>query len=338
MSSLPPPPPPAWHPDPTGRHQYRYWDGTAWTHHVSDNGVAATDPVNAPGGPSTASGIATRALDSLDDGLTVGNEGDPAKIQQQLHGTSKWRSANVGAAAFDGSGSILDEPILVVNQKAKLIELSNQFSVFDQHGQRIGAVNETGQSTLKKAVRLLTSYDQYLTHRYEVLDASGAVVLRLTRPAKLVKSSIIVSNGADQAIGTIRQDNVFGKIHFSLEAANGVVGSIRAANSCRRCHQLPQGALLGAFTYRFVPAKPKVPAITKPFTFEGAKRRQQAEGRQQRPGLVPRPGGGKRQPPESRRDARGARGDPAANDLVLLTGGVHLLAAAVGHGAARLCQ
>ena len=230
MSSLPPPPPPAWHPDPTGRHQYRYWDGTAWTHHVSDNGVAATDPVNAPGGPATAGGIATRALDSLDDGLTVGNEGDPAKIQQQLHGTSKWRSANVGDAAFEGSGSILDEPILVVNQKAKLIELSNQFSVFNQHGQRVGAVNETGQSTLKKAVRLLTSYDQYLTHRYEVLDASGAVVLRLTRPAKLVKSSIIVSNSADQAIGTIRQDNVFGKIHFSLEAANGVVGSIRAEN------------------------------------------------------------------------------------------------------------
>jgi hypothetical protein len=94
--------------------------------------------------------------------------------------------------------------------------------VFNQHGQRIGAVNETGQSTLKKAVRLLTSYDQYLTHRYEVLHADGAVALRLTRPAKLVKSSIIVSNGADQAIGTIRQDNVFGKIHFSLEAANGV--------------------------------------------------------------------------------------------------------------------
>ena len=230
MSSLPPPPPPAWHPDPTGRHQYRYWDGTAWTHHVSDNGVATTDPVNAPGVPSTAGGVATRALDSLDDGLTVGNEGDPAKIQQQLHGTSKWRSANVGAAAFDGSGTILDEPILVVNQKAKLIELSNQFSVFNQHGQRVGAVNETGQSTLKKAVRLLTSYDQYLTHRYEVLDANGAVALRLTRPAKLVKSSIIVSNGADQAIGTIRQDNVFGKIHFSLEAANGVVGSIRAEN------------------------------------------------------------------------------------------------------------
>jgi hypothetical protein len=44
--------PPGWNPDPTGRHEYRYWDGTAWTDDVADGGVAATDPVGdaAPGG------------------------------------------------------------------------------------------------------------------------------------------------------------------------------------------------------------------------------------------------------------------------------------------------
>lgn len=35
----------AWHPDPTGRHEHRYWDGSRWTQHVSDSGVAAIDPV-----------------------------------------------------------------------------------------------------------------------------------------------------------------------------------------------------------------------------------------------------------------------------------------------------
>ena len=37
-------------------------------------------------------------------------------------------------AAFQGGGSIFTEPVLVVNQKAKLIELKNQYSVFDQNG------------------------------------------------------------------------------------------------------------------------------------------------------------------------------------------------------------
>ena len=34
-----------WYADPTGKHQLRYWSGAAWTEHVSDNGVQATDPV-----------------------------------------------------------------------------------------------------------------------------------------------------------------------------------------------------------------------------------------------------------------------------------------------------
>lgn len=37
--------PAGWHPDPSGRHQSRYWSGTKWTQHVADNGVSSTDPV-----------------------------------------------------------------------------------------------------------------------------------------------------------------------------------------------------------------------------------------------------------------------------------------------------
>jgi hypothetical protein len=33
-----------WHPDPLARHQMRYYDGTSWTEHVSNNGVTAADP------------------------------------------------------------------------------------------------------------------------------------------------------------------------------------------------------------------------------------------------------------------------------------------------------
>ena len=35
---------PGWQPDPSGRHQHRYWSGASWTDYVSDNGIATIDP------------------------------------------------------------------------------------------------------------------------------------------------------------------------------------------------------------------------------------------------------------------------------------------------------
>lgn len=40
--------PPVWAPDPTGRHQWRWWGGAAWTDHVADDGVATEDPLASP--------------------------------------------------------------------------------------------------------------------------------------------------------------------------------------------------------------------------------------------------------------------------------------------------
>ncbi len=37
-----------WHPDPEGRHEYRYWDGATWTEHVSNGGVQQVAPLGAP--------------------------------------------------------------------------------------------------------------------------------------------------------------------------------------------------------------------------------------------------------------------------------------------------
>jgi hypothetical protein len=53
-ASLPPPSfhvsePPSWRPDPSRRHDLRYWDGSQWTEHVSSDGVQSTDPIDDPG-------------------------------------------------------------------------------------------------------------------------------------------------------------------------------------------------------------------------------------------------------------------------------------------------
>ena len=37
---------PNWYPDPMGRHEYRWYDGSQWTDQVSSHGRTATDPVS----------------------------------------------------------------------------------------------------------------------------------------------------------------------------------------------------------------------------------------------------------------------------------------------------
>ena len=39
-----PQPAAGWYPDPTARHEQRYWDGTTWTDQVTTAGQATTDP------------------------------------------------------------------------------------------------------------------------------------------------------------------------------------------------------------------------------------------------------------------------------------------------------
>jgi uncharacterized protein YxjI len=117
--------------------------------------------------------------------------------------------------------ALLERDLVVVRQKAKIIEVTNQYKLQDADGNDIGAVNEVGQSKAKKAIRLLTKMDQYLTHKLEVQDADGTVVLNLVRPAKIMKSKIEVTDGSGAPIGTIVQKNVVGKKKFSLDDPAG---------------------------------------------------------------------------------------------------------------------
>ncbi|MFJ9953291.1 phospholipid scramblase-related protein [Kitasatospora sp. NPDC091207] len=150
--------------------------------------------------------------------------GDSAKVQRQVQ-----RQAGVGPVA-GGGGTLFSEPVLVVNQKAKLIELTNEYAVFDQQGAALGSVVQVGQSALRKAIRLLTSLDQYLTHKLEIRDAQGVPVLLLTRPAKFIKSRVVVQRPNGQEVGQIVQQNAIGKINFAMEVGGQKIGAVKAEN------------------------------------------------------------------------------------------------------------
>jgi hypothetical protein len=77
-------PPAGWYPDPSSRHQARFWDGSAWTARVADQGIEGMDPLS--GGPATSTG-------------TV----DPT--------VGAWSAELVGAMEAAGPGSLDGKPL-----------------------------------------------------------------------------------------------------------------------------------------------------------------------------------------------------------------------------------
>lgn len=194
-----------WYPDPMGRHEYRWFDGSNWTDQVSSHGRQAVDPVQAPAQI-------------------------PTKDVSQERFDKNLTRAGVDKSAAQGGGTLFTEPILVVNQKAKLVEINSEYAISDQNGNQIGAVRQVGQSTAKKVMRAFSSVDQFMTHKFQLVDAAGNVQLQLTRPAKFMKSKIIVQDGQGAEIGQIVQENMVGKIRFGLHANGQKIGTIKGQN------------------------------------------------------------------------------------------------------------
>ncbi|THA67109.1 DUF2510 domain-containing protein [Streptomyces sp. A0958] len=206
-----------WYPDPHGAPQLlRYWDGSQWTEHTNPAGGGQ------PQAPAQVQAPAQAQVPPQQSYQQPAAPQQPAAVPQQ--------GAQHPQGGAPGGGSLFNQQVLVVNQKAKLIELTNEYSVFDQHGATIGSVVEVGQGAMRKVLRFLTSIDQYLTHRLEIRDAYGQPQLLLTRPAKFIKSKVIVQRPDGQPVGEIVQQNAIGKINFAIMVDGQQVGAIKAEN------------------------------------------------------------------------------------------------------------
>lgn len=193
-----------WYPDPSGKHEHRYWDGNQWTANVASHGRQSSDP-----------------LTSSAPLPTTGQSAE--KIQKQV-------AKQAGVTGPAGGTGIFEQPVLVVNQKAKLIELNNEYAIYDQNGTQIGAIRQVGQTAFKKLLRFLGGLDQFFTHSLQLVDTAGNIVLTVTRPAKFFKSKVHITDGAGNPVGSIIQQNMVGKIRFSFEAGGQTIGSLNGEN------------------------------------------------------------------------------------------------------------
>lgn len=207
--------PAGWYPDPYGHHEHRWFDGLAWTGHVSSHGRQTSD------------GLASQPR-------TVIGTTPPERVQTQVavHDRAVAKSGAELRPDLGGpiSGSLLDHLLVVVNQKVKLIEITTEFALHDAAGNQIGAVRQVGQNGFKKFLRFMGKWDQYFTHTFQIVDRSGAVVLGVTRPAKFIKSRIVVRDAVGRHVGEIRQANAIGKIRFDILAEGVVIGRLLAEN------------------------------------------------------------------------------------------------------------
>ena len=247
------PTPAGWYPDPAasssaGPAQLRWWDGSQWTDHLRAAAPAAAPAAQQstyiPGseyGGRTGFGTAPQppAEPQQQPAQQYANQqpggqqqhggqqpyANQAQYQPQPDQRQSWQQGPGGQVR-----SPYTENVLAVSQKRKIIELTNEYDIYGADGQVIGRVVEVGQSGLKKAARFLTSLDQFMTHRLEVRDAAGQVIFTLTRPAKIMKSTLVVTHPNGAEMGRLVQQNVFGKIRFSLEAGGAQVGLLSAEN------------------------------------------------------------------------------------------------------------
>lgn len=212
-----------WYADPFGRHEHRYWDGAQWTEHVATAGRQAVDSPIVPPPPQHPARPVVPV--GAQPASTASGRPD-TKVQRQV------RKLGVGDEAQVGGGTLFTERVLVVNQKGKLFEKKAEYAVFNQIGHKVGAVREFGYSITR-----MTMGRDNATRRLQIMGADGQALMTLTRPAKVLKSKVIVTRADGAPVGQIAQENLgvmarsFGgrfNIRFRLESEGQTLGSINA--------------------------------------------------------------------------------------------------------------
>jgi uncharacterized protein YxjI len=167
-----------------------------------------TPPTESPTGLFTSSGHASPTHDSSPPTTRKGN-----KIRRQAQ----------RAALADGSGepdlAVFTEPVLVINQKGKLVELRAEYAIYNRDGLQLAAVR-----------------GRHLSSRIQVVDMHGRSLLDMRRESSLVSSRVIVTRGNGEKVGRIVPSRSWNQVDrdFKLEGVNNEqIGAVFAEDRQR---------------------------------------------------------------------------------------------------------
>ena len=104
-------------------------------------------------------------------------------------------------------GTLLTEPVLVVQREADPAATAPGYRIHDQLGRRLAAVHRVGP------------------HELRAVGADDRVLLRVTR---LREPPMSVTDAAGDEIGRIVRDDVFGRVRFALRSGDRHCGSVHA--------------------------------------------------------------------------------------------------------------
>ncbi|MDX6203049.1 MAG: hypothetical protein QOE24_621 [Frankiales bacterium] len=115
--------------------------------------------------------------------------------------------------------SLLTEPVVVVQQRAKVFSQRAEYDLYTPSGEPLGSVAEqpgSGKWLLGNLAHL----------RLVVADAEGQPVLLLDKPGSWARSRFGVLDAHETLLGEMNQENILFAPQFALWAADGSTGRL----------------------------------------------------------------------------------------------------------------
>ena len=171
---------------------------------------------------------------------TTAKRSDSEKVDTEKSKTNRKarrqvRKAKVSRPTWVGDGTLLNTPILVINQKPKIWEKHAEYSVYDHEGRQLGSVREYGYNPLNKLNPLHD--EQNRKRRLRVFDNSGDELLHLTQPKKRwIRSTMILERPDGSLVGEIVEQGVIDSWRgqgYELVVNDEVVGYIDRTSAYR---------------------------------------------------------------------------------------------------------